>query len=79
MYTPSTVSILGMDMCAIQKFLFHFISWLGVQAMLDKMLQTSTSGMKYIAEYKSGHLEHKMDHLACFAGQSHSSLVMLLQ
>jgi hypothetical protein len=23
MYTPSAVSILGMDMCAIQKFLFH--------------------------------------------------------
>jgi hypothetical protein len=23
MYTPSAVSILGMDMCTIQKFLFH--------------------------------------------------------
>jgi hypothetical protein len=24
MYTPRAVSILGMDICAIQKFLFHF-------------------------------------------------------
>jgi carbonic anhydrase len=26
MYTPSAVSILGMDICAIQKFLFHLFS-----------------------------------------------------
>ncbi|KAK7107386.1 mannosyl-oligosaccharide 1,2-alpha-mannosidase IA-like [Littorina saxatilis] len=39
-----------------------------VTAMLDKMMQTSKSGMKYFAEYKSGRLEHKMDHLGCFSG-----------
>jgi hypothetical protein len=25
MYSPSAVSVFGMDMCAIQKFLFHLI------------------------------------------------------
>ncbi|KAK3691350.1 hypothetical protein RRG08_036154 [Elysia crispata] len=37
-----------------------------MKAVYDKMLQTSKSGLVYIAEYKSGRLEHKMDHLACF-------------
>lgn len=32
------------------------------------MLQKSKSGMVYLAEYKSGRLEHKMDHLGCFCG-----------
>ncbi|CAC5376255.1 MAN1A_C [Mytilus coruscus] len=39
-----------------------------VQAMEKKMLQKSKSGMVYLAEYKSGRLEHKMDHLGCFCG-----------
>ncbi|XP_076445809.1 mannosyl-oligosaccharide 1,2-alpha-mannosidase IA-like [Babylonia areolata] len=39
-----------------------------IKAMLDKMLQTSKSGMKYFGEYKSGRIEHKMDHLSCFSG-----------
>jgi mannosyl-oligosaccharide alpha-1,2-mannosidase len=30
-------------------------------------MQTSASGLTYIAEMKYGRLEHKMDHLACFA------------
>jgi hypothetical protein len=34
MYTPSTMSILGMDMCAIQKFLFHFIFISNLQVLL---------------------------------------------
>ena len=40
------------------------------QALLEKMMQTSKSGLKYFAEYKSGRLEHKMDHLGCFSGMS---------
>ncbi|CAI9735996.1 mannosyl-oligosaccharide 1,2-alpha-mannosidase IA-like [Octopus vulgaris] len=32
------------------------------------LLQTSKSGFKYLAEYKVNRVEHKMDHLACFAG-----------
>lgn len=34
----------------------------------NKLLQTSRNGFKYLAEYKSGRIDHKMDHLACFAG-----------
>ena len=39
-----------------------------IKAMEKKMLQKSKSGMVYLAEYKSGRLEHKMDHLGCFCG-----------
>ncbi|KAK6187726.1 hypothetical protein SNE40_005686 [Patella caerulea] len=39
-----------------------------IKAMEDKMLQISKDGLTYFAEYKSGRLEHKMDHLACFSG-----------
>lgn len=41
------------------------------EAALDieqHLIQTSASGLTYIAESKYGRLEHKMDHLACFAG-----------
>jgi len=34
----------------------------------EHLVQTSVSGLTYIAEMKYGRLEHKMDHLACFAG-----------
>jgi len=34
----------------------------------DMLIQTSPGGLTYIAEWKYGKLEHKMDHLACFAG-----------
>ncbi|CAH1798860.1 unnamed protein product, partial [Owenia fusiformis] len=35
----------------------------------DKLVHTSQQNkLKYIAEYKSGRIESKMDHLACFAG-----------
>ncbi|KAH8241362.1 hypothetical protein KR032_011057 [Drosophila birchii] len=37
-------------------------------AILDKMLCTSRSGLIYVSDLKSGWLEHKMDHLACFSG-----------
>ncbi|KAL8581913.1 hypothetical protein ACOMHN_010287 [Nucella lapillus] len=39
-----------------------------IKAMIDKMLQTSKTGLKYFGEYKSGRIEHKMDHLSCFSG-----------
>lgn len=32
------------------------------------LVQKSPGGLTYIAEWKYGRLEHKMDHLACFAG-----------
>jgi len=34
----------------------------------ENLVKTSASGLTYIAESKYGRLEHKMDHLACFAG-----------
>ena len=34
----------------------------------NELIKTSPGGLTYIAEYKYGRLEHKMDHLACFAG-----------
>ena len=34
----------------------------------DYLVQKSPGGLTYIAEWKYGRLEHKMDHLACFAG-----------
>eukprot|EP00092_Neocalanus_flemingeri_P022741 GFUD01024661.1.p1 GENE.GFUD01024661.1~~GFUD01024661.1.p1 ORF type:complete len:559 (+),score=150.76 GFUD01024661.1:124-1800(+) len=37
----------------------------GIEQML---LQTSSQGQTYLAEWKGSQLEHKMDHLACFAG-----------
>jgi len=34
----------------------------------EQLIQTSAHGLTYLAEMKYGRLEHKMDHLACFAG-----------
>ena len=42
------------------------------QAAIDienQLVKKSQSGLTYIAEYKYGRLEDKMDHLACFAGK----------
>lgn len=39
-----------------------------INTIEKKLLQRSSSGMLYIAEMKNNRLEHKMDHLACFAG-----------
>ena len=42
------------------------------EAALDvekQLVKVSRSGLTYFAEYKYGRLEHKMDHLACFAGK----------
>ena len=37
-------------------------------AIEQYLVQKSPGGLTYIAEWKYGRLEHKMDHLACFAG-----------
>ena len=35
----------------------------------NQLVKKSESGLTYIAEYKYGRTEDKMDHLACFAGK----------
>lgn len=37
--------------------------------IIDKMVRTSNGGLIYVSDLKFDHLEHKMDHLACFAGK----------
>ena len=34
----------------------------------QKLLQYSSQGQTYLADWRGGMLDHKMDHLACFAG-----------
>lgn len=38
-------------------------------AIIDKMIRTSPGGLTYVSDMKFDRLEHKMDHLACFAGK----------
>uniref|UniRef100_U5EW55 alpha-1,2-Mannosidase n=1 Tax=Corethrella appendiculata TaxID=1370023 RepID=U5EW55_9DIPT len=37
-------------------------------AIIEHMIRTSTNGLTYVSDMKFDRLEHKMDHLACFAG-----------
>ncbi|XP_011177353.1 mannosyl-oligosaccharide alpha-1,2-mannosidase IA isoform X2 [Zeugodacus cucurbitae] len=37
-------------------------------AINEHMIRTSAGGLTYASDLKFDHLEHKMDHLACFAG-----------
>lgn len=37
--------------------------------IIDKMVLTSSHGLTYVSDLKFDRLEHKMDHLACFAGK----------
>ncbi|KAL1109899.1 hypothetical protein AAG570_014133 [Ranatra chinensis] len=39
-----------------------------MEAVITHMLQTSNGGLMYFSDLKFERLEHKMDHLACFAG-----------
>uniref|UniRef100_A0A4W3HB33 alpha-1,2-Mannosidase n=1 Tax=Callorhinchus milii TaxID=7868 RepID=A0A4W3HB33_CALMI len=39
-----------------------------VQAIETHLIRKSNGGLKYIAEWKGGLLEHKMGHLTCFTG-----------
>ncbi|GFS85336.1 mannosyl-oligosaccharide alpha-1,2-mannosidase IA [Nephila pilipes] len=38
------------------------------EAINDKLVFSSKSGLRYLADLKYDRIEHKMDHLACFAG-----------
>lgn len=38
-------------------------------AINEHMIRTSSGGLTYVSDLKFDHLEHKMDHLACFAGE----------
>jgi len=37
-------------------------------SVMDNLVQTSSSGLTYLADMRFDRLEHKMDHLSCFAG-----------
>ncbi|XP_058828379.1 mannosyl-oligosaccharide alpha-1,2-mannosidase IA isoform X3 [Topomyia yanbarensis] len=39
-----------------------------MQAIIQHMIRTSPGGLTYVSDLKFERLEHKMDHLACFAG-----------
>ncbi|XP_069742958.1 mannosyl-oligosaccharide 1,2-alpha-mannosidase IA isoform X4 [Narcine bancroftii] len=39
-----------------------------IQAIETHLIRKSNGGLKYIAEWKGGLLEHKMGHLTCFSG-----------
>lgn len=39
-----------------------------MQAIIEHMIRTSNGGLTYVSDMKFDRLEHKMDHLACFAG-----------
>lgn len=39
-----------------------------MSAIIDHMVRKSAGGLTYVSDLKFDRLEHKMDHLACFAG-----------
>ncbi|XP_053693577.1 mannosyl-oligosaccharide alpha-1,2-mannosidase IA isoform X2 [Sabethes cyaneus] len=39
-----------------------------MQAIIQNMIRTSPGGLTYVSDLKFERLDHKMDHLACFAG-----------
>jgi len=39
-----------------------------VKVIEERLIMTSNGGLRYVAEWKNGRIEHKMDHLACFIG-----------
>ncbi len=41
-----------------------------------QLVKVSPGGLTYFAEQKYGRLEHKMDHLACFAGKNDHQLLV---
>lgn len=40
-----------------------------MEAIVNNIIQTSPGGLIYASDMKFDRLEHKMDHLACFAGK----------
>lgn len=49
-----------------------------MEAIVNNMIQTSKNGLIYVANMVNNRLDHKMDHLACFAGEF-SIFVMTMQ
>lgn len=41
-----------------------------MEAIVNNIIQTSSSGLIYASDMKFERLEHKMDHLACFSGKN---------
>jgi len=39
-----------------------------MEAVFHQLVQRSKNGLTYVAEWRGSHLDHKMDHLACFVG-----------
>lgn len=51
-----------------------------IGTITNRLVMKSVSGLTYLAESKFNRLEHKMDHLACFAGQrAKGKVVMVLR
>lgn len=48
--------------------LIFIISSVLDQAIEANLVQKSSGGLTYVAEWRGGILDHKMGHLACFAG-----------
>lgn len=48
-----------------------------VAAITEYMIKTSSSKLVYVSDLKYDRLEHKMGHLACFAGKSKASTIFL--
>lgn len=49
-----------------------------MDAIIKHMIVTSPGGLIYASDMKFDRLEHKMDHLACFSGESHNIFLILL-
>lgn len=47
-------------------------------AIMDNMIQTTASGLVYTSDLKFDRLDHKMDHLACFAGNINKCVLVLV-
>lgn len=59
-----------MKSCRLDSFVFQALaqSRLSFQAIERHLIRKSNGGLTFIGEWKNGHLERKMGHLACFAG-----------
>lgn len=46
-----------------------------MQAIIEHMVRTSNGGLTFVSDLKFERLEYKMDHLACFAGNTNKILL----
>jgi len=49
-----------------------------VKVIEDRLIMTSNGRLRYVAEWKNGRIEHKMDHLACFIGRYVTSMTAVV-